>query len=64
MANLEKEYTIILVVSAVFNILLNLLLIPQYGITGASIATVISLLQRNILSVIVIYRKKELAFWV
>lgn len=41
-AGLQKFDIIFTVVSAFFNIGLNLLLIPAYGIAGASIATVIS----------------------
>ena len=39
---LQKHLTINTVVGAIVNVLLNLLLIPRYGIYGAAIATVIS----------------------
>ena len=44
-------------IAAVMNILLNILLIPRYGITGAAVATSISYTARNISAVSFVYFK-------
>ena len=44
------------IVAAVTNVSLNLLLIPLYGILGAAIATSISYLSRNFMSLIFVYK--------
>lgn len=40
--NHGKKYFIISVIGAVINVILNILLIPVYGITGAAVATLVS----------------------
>lgn len=45
-----------IVFSAVLNIVMNLLFIPQWGIEGAAVATAVSLVLRNVLMVVVAYR--------
>jgi len=47
-------------ISAIINIILNYFLIPEYGLTGAAIATVISTACWNILCVIYIYKKMNI----
>jgi len=47
-------------ISAVLNIILNALLIPIYGIIGASIATAVSYLSANILNSIKLYKKTKI----
>lgn len=49
MTGYEKLATIGLVVSACANVLLNVLLIPEYGIVGAAIATTLSMVIWNLL---------------
>jgi O-antigen/teichoic acid export membrane protein len=46
----------ILIVTVIINIVLNLILIPQYEIQGAAIATASSTILWNLLAVIVIYK--------
>ena len=48
MTGRQKEFRNIILVSAVINILLNVLLVPSYGISGAAIAGMISLSFWNI----------------
>jgi len=48
----------IILVGLILNILLNILLIPLYGINGASVATLISMAIWNIGSLIVLKKKK------
>lgn len=50
----QKELNIIVVSSAIVNIILNYILIPLYGIIGAAVATAISLALWNILAAIYI----------
>ncbi|MBD3179132.1 MAG: oligosaccharide flippase family protein [Candidatus Latescibacteria bacterium] len=45
------------VIAAVSNVILNIILIPAYGITGAAIATSLSYLFRNISFVTIVYKK-------
>lgn len=49
MANLERESAKALALSALLNILLNVLLLPSWGIIGSSIATALSLIVWNII---------------
>ena len=57
MTGKEKKYQNILLVSLFLNIILNLLLIPIFGIKGAAIASVVSLAFWNLYSVFYIYKK-------
>ena len=43
------------IISGVLNVILNIILIPKYGITGAAIATTISLIVLSILSISQVY---------
>lgn len=54
MSGYQKEFNYIMMTSAIINILLNMILIPKYGISGAAIASVISLIFWNMVSVIFI----------
>ena len=47
----------IIVAAMVFNITLNLILIPEYGAYGASIATGVSLMVKAVLGTIILFRK-------
>jgi O-antigen/teichoic acid export membrane protein len=56
MTGKQKVYQNIILVSTVLNIGLNIILIPQYGIVGAAITGFITIVSRNLFSVIYIYR--------
>ncbi|MDA2913814.1 polysaccharide biosynthesis C-terminal domain-containing protein [Acidobacteriia bacterium AH_259_A11_L15] len=57
MSGHEKDYRTVMVVAAGSNLLLNLLLIPRYGMEGAAVATAASLVLANLLAATVVYRK-------
>jgi O-antigen/teichoic acid export membrane protein len=61
MTGYEKEYRNIIVSSSIFNIILNFILIPSYGINGAAISTAFCIIYNNILSAILI--RKRFGFW-
>lgn len=44
-------------ISSLLNIILNIILIPQYGINGAAIASMVSMMVWNISSIVYIYKK-------
>ena len=48
--NLTLSYMIIMAISAIINISVNLILIPKYGIIGASFATVLSQIFAGVIS--------------
>lgn len=56
MTGKEKIYQNILLLALVCNILLNILLIPKFGIEGAAIASTFSIIFWNFLSVLYIYK--------
>ena len=56
MTGKQKKLNTILILGLVINIILNLVLIPIYGIEGAAAATLISMIFWNSLIVTVIYR--------
>ncbi len=58
MAGYERFLTIISGISALLNIVLNILLIPRFGINGAAIATAISMIFRKI--IVAIWAQKQL----
>lgn len=53
----HKQFTYISIAGAVVNIVLNLFLIKNYGVVGASVASTISMIVWNIIGVIYIYQK-------
>lgn len=57
MTSLEKTAKNILIFSAVLNIILNLILIPLYGIIGAAIASTATNVLLNAVAVYIIYKK-------
>ncbi len=57
MTGKEKVYHNILLIALLFNITLNFILIPKFGIEGAAIASAFSLLLWNLCSVFYIYKK-------
>ena len=57
MCGYQNELRNIILVSAIINLILNYLLIPKYGIDGAAIASMISVLYWNTTSLIFIKKK-------
>ena len=55
MTGKQKTFQHIIFSSAIINILLNFILVPVYGITGAAISSLISLIFRNFVSVYMVY---------
>ena len=53
----QNVFKWIIIFSVIVNIVLNVVLIPSYGIFGAAVASMISLILWNILSCIYIYKK-------
>ena len=62
MTNHEKTVRNIVVFAAIINLILNLYLIPHFGIVGAAIATIVSLIFWNIAGVF--YVRKFFGFWI
>jgi O-antigen/teichoic acid export membrane protein len=60
MTGRQHIYQVILIVAVIINFVLNRLLIPKYGMTGAAIAFVSSSFFWNFVSAIVIYRKDKM----
>jgi len=60
MTGRQHIYQIILIVAVIINFVLNRLLIPKYGMTGAAIAFVSSSFFWNFVSAVVIYRKDKM----
>jgi O-antigen/teichoic acid export membrane protein len=57
MTEYEKEAMVFTFIAALINVILNIVLIKQYGITGAALATAITINLRNIINIIFIMRK-------
>ncbi|MCK5536143.1 MAG: polysaccharide biosynthesis C-terminal domain-containing protein, partial [Bacteroidales bacterium] len=57
MTGYQKVLQYTAIISATMNIMLNYILIPEYGITGAAVATAFSGILWNIMCVIYIYKK-------
>ena len=53
----QNIYAIILLIGAILNVVLNLILIPLYGINGAAIASMSSLIVWNLSMVLVVKQK-------
>ena len=61
MTEYERVYRNQNIVFAVVNVVLNLVLIPLYGTTGAALATAISMIGINVVAMITVRRR--LGFW-
>ncbi|MFE3848369.1 polysaccharide biosynthesis C-terminal domain-containing protein [Flavobacterium sp. LB3P45] len=59
MTGRQHVFQIILVVAVLVNFFLNRLLIPEYGMTGAAIAFIVSSFFWNFISAMVIYKKDK-----
>ena len=53
----QKFFGKITTVTAVLNLVFNMLLIPKYGMLGAAIATGFSIVLTNIFAIVYIYKK-------
>ena len=60
MSDLHNESAKIIFITLFFNIILNYILISQYGINGAAIATAISLFLMNVIMTVVVYKKTSI----
>ncbi|MFV8368805.1 MATE family efflux transporter [Flavobacterium sp. LB2R40] len=60
MTGRQSIFQMVLVVAVLLNLILNIVLIPMYSMTGAAIAFVSSLLFWNIVTAIIVYRKDRL----
>jgi O-antigen/teichoic acid export membrane protein len=60
MTGRQNIFQIVLIFAVLINLILNIILIPMYSITGAAIAFVSSLLFWNIVTAIIIYKKDKL----
>ena len=58
MVGKERALNLILLIATILNIVLNIILIPRYGINGAAIASMLSMLLWNLTSVL--YARKAL----
>lgn len=61
MSGNHKTYMIIIIISTIFNIAFNFILIPIYGLVGAAIATMASDILTNITALILV--RIRLGFW-
>ncbi|OOG70150.1 MATE family efflux transporter [Flavobacterium sp. A45] len=59
MTGRQHVFQIILVIAVLINFILNRLLIPEYGMTGAATAFVVSSIFWNSISAVVIYKKDK-----
>lgn len=57
MTGYQKEFRNIMLVAALINIFLNYILLPKYGINGAAVASLLSVVFWNIMSIIFIKQK-------
>ncbi|RZK65132.1 MAG: polysaccharide biosynthesis protein, partial [Pedobacter sp.] len=65
MTRKQHIFQYILIVAVIINFIMNSLLIPEYGMTGAAISFAVSILFWNIVSAIVIYKTDKLnLFWI
>jgi len=60
MTNKQNILQIFLILAFIVNLILNLLLIPKFGIEGAAIATTISMILWNVLGSLYIYKKDKI----
>jgi len=64
MTGKQKKLNIILILGLVLNVVLNLALIPTYGIEGAAVATLTSMIFWNSIIVVVIYRTDKIKIYI
>lgn len=56
MTGKQKQFQYIILIAAVLNLVLNVALVPQYGMNGAAIASATSVVSWNIITAVVIHR--------
>lgn len=59
MTGRQQLFQFILILAVVINLILNILLIPTYGMLGAGISFVISMIFWNVLAAIIVYKKDK-----
>lgn len=59
----EKAFQRIVLLCTIFNLALCIFLIPEYGMTGAAVASSVYMLLWNIISAVYIYSKYKIAMW-
>lgn len=64
MTGRQKIFQLILLVTLVINVILNFVLIPVYGMTGAAISTTTSLIIWNLSGVYYIYQKDKILLFI
>ena len=64
MTGKQQKLNKILIAGLFINVILNFVLIPSYGIEGAAIATLISMLFWNSLIVSVIYKSDKIKIFI
>ena len=64
MTGKQKKLNTILILGLGINVVLNLMLIPIYGIEGAAAATLISMIFWNCLIVAVVYRTDRIKIYI
>ncbi|EIA09981.1 MATE family efflux transporter [Flavobacterium frigoris] len=60
MTGRQSTFQIVLIFAVLLNLILNIILIPMYSLTGAAIAFVLSLFFWNIVTTIYIYKKDKI----
>ena len=61
MTNNQNTYQFVIIIAFFINLILNILLIPEFGINGAALSSSIAMIFWNVTLVIII--KKRLGFW-
>ncbi|MCB0383234.1 MAG: oligosaccharide flippase family protein [Psychroserpens sp.] len=61
MTNNQNTYQFVIIIAFIINLILNILLIPTYGINGAALSSAIAMIFWNVTLVIII--KQKLGFW-
>ena len=59
MTGRQQLFQFILILAVVINLILNILLIPIYGMLGAGISFVFSMIFWNVLAAIIVYKKDK-----
>jgi O-antigen/teichoic acid export membrane protein len=59
MTGRQSVFQVVLIFAVLLNLILNIVLVPMYSMTGAAIAFVASLLFWNIVTAIIIYKKDK-----
>jgi O-antigen/teichoic acid export membrane protein len=63
MSGHEKAFRNNMIFVAIFNALMNFILIPPYGVLGAAIATASSVALQNVIAVLLVYKHLSIKMW-